>query len=65
MTNTNGFYDSTQQPPQPTPEEVEANAAREAKCAEVAAQAAHELAKLRRLLEHYARYREDNCSKQE
>jgi Protein of unknown function (DUF3631) len=64
MTNTNGFYDSTEQPPEQTPEEVEANA-REAKSAERAAQAAHELAKLRRLLEHYARYREDNCSKQE
>src|SRR5262245_9463433 len=65
MTNAKRFYDSTQQLPEPTPEEAQALAAREVKRAERAAQAAHELAKLRRLLEHYARYREDNCSKHE
>jgi hypothetical protein len=65
MTNANGFYESTQQPPELTPEETQAIAAREAKRAERVAQAAHELEKLRRLLELYARFRKDNCSKQE
>jgi hypothetical protein len=65
MTNANGFYDSTQQPPEPTPEEAEALAARQAKRAERAAQAARELERVFRVLEKLGGYTKDNCSEKE